>query len=135
MSLSKGSKIGISLLIVVALGSIIGYKMVYKPHPKTMDQKAVFVGTALDFQQQVVHRSQKWQNAIVSLKGKVTNLDKHGITLNQTIYCQLEDSLQVARVKTNALLAIKGRFIGYDDLLEEIKLDQCIITRLKDEKN
>jgi hypothetical protein len=26
-----------------------------------------------------------------------------------------------------SLIKIKGRFIGYDDLLEEIKIDQCII--------
>ncbi|OJJ19082.1 hypothetical protein BKI52_19905 [marine bacterium AO1-C] len=135
MSLSKGSKIVIGLLIIAVLGMLIGYRIIYKPHKKTIDQKAAFVGTAQRFQQQVASNQQQWQNTIVRLQGKVTGVDQQGITLNQTIYCQLEDSLKVGQAKTNTRLSIKGRFIGYDDLLEEIKLDQCIIISQKDEKN
>ncbi len=135
MNLSKGSQIVLSILFIIGLAAVIGYRMMYKPHTKTMDQQVAFTGTAQGFQKQVIHHQQKWQNAFIVLKGKVTGLDQQGLSLNQTIYCQLEDSLNISQVKVNASVAIKGRFIGYDDLLEEIKLDQCIIIKPKDEKN
>lgn len=127
MNWSKGRKIIIIGLAVLAIGAFIGHKMLYKPHKKTIDQKAAFVGNAEEFKTQVTQSQQKWQNAIVELKGKVSNLDKQGFSLNESIFCQLEDSLMIQKIKPQMSITIKGRFIGYDDLLEEIKLDQCIV--------
>ena len=127
MSWSKGRKILFIGLAILAIGAFVGYKILYKPHKKTIDQKAAFVGNAEDFKKQVAQNQLKWQNAIVELKGKVTNLDKQGFSLNESIFCQLEDSLMIQKIKPQMAITVKGRFIGYDDLLEEIKLDQCIV--------
>jgi hypothetical protein len=35
----------------------------------------------------------------------------------------------LSKLKVNDTIVVKGRCIGYDDLLEEIKLDQCSIVR------
>ena len=127
MSWSKGRKILFIGLAILAIGAFVGYKILYKPHKKTIDQKAAFVGNSEDFKKQVAQNQLKWQNAIVELKGKVTNLDKQGFSLNESIFCQLEDSLMIQKIKPQMAITVKGRFIGYDDLLEEIKLDQCIV--------
>jgi hypothetical protein len=38
--------------------------------------------------------------------------------------------LQVSeQVMLNSQVKIKGRVTGYDDLLEELKLDQCLIVK------
>lgn len=34
-----------------------------------------------------------------------------------------------SELKANNPISVKGRCIGYDDLLEEIKLDQCSIVK------
>jgi hypothetical protein len=49
------------------------------------------------------------------------------VTINNKIYCQFESLNN--DLKVNDSVAIKGRCIGFDDLLEEIKLDQCSIIK------
>ena len=37
------------------------------------------------------------------------------------------NSIESEKKYLNTKIKIKGRFIGYDDLLEHVKLDQCLI--------
>jgi hypothetical protein len=67
----------------------------------------------------------KYLNKAVEITGKVTNVTDNVITLDQKVSCQLQVSEQVA---LNSQVKIKGRVTGYDDLLEELKLDQCLIV-------
>jgi len=48
--------------------------------------------------------------------------------LNDYIYC-VKDSTQKISIEPNENVVVKGRYIGFDDLLEEIKLDHCIIIK------
>jgi hypothetical protein len=32
-------------------------------------------------------------------------------------------------IQPQKLVKIKGRFVGYDDLMEELKMDQCILIK------
>lgn len=68
----------------------------------------------------------KYLNKAVEISGKVTNVTDNVITLDQKVSCQLQVSEQVA---LNSQVKIKGRVTGYDDLLEELKLDQCLIVK------
>jgi hypothetical protein len=68
----------------------------------------------------------KYLNKAVEITGKVTNVTDNVITLDQKVSCQLQVSEQVA---LNSQVKIKGRVTGYDDLLEELKLDQCLIVK------
>ena len=47
--------------------------------------------------------------------------------LDHGIYCQLLNASDHKELTAGGEVKIKGRFIGYDDLLEEVKLDQCLI--------
>ena len=47
--------------------------------------------------------------------------------IDNSTYCQLKDKTALGTIKEGESIAIKGRMIGYDDLLEEVKLDQTII--------
>ena len=68
----------------------------------------------------------KYLNKAVEITGKVTNVGENVITLDGKVSCQLQVSEQVV---LNSQLKIKGRVTGYDDLLEELKLDQCLIVK------
>jgi tRNA_anti-like len=68
----------------------------------------------------------KYLNKAVEITGKVTNVAENVITLDQKVSCQLQVSEQVV---LNSQVKIKGRVTGYDDLLEELKLDQCLIVK------
>jgi hypothetical protein len=67
----------------------------------------------------------KYLNKAVEISGKVTNVTDNVITLDGKVSCQFQVSQQVV---LNSQVKIKGRVTGYDDLLEELKLDQCLIV-------
>jgi len=69
----------------------------------------------------------QWHNKVIQITGTITGIQEEGILLNQDIYCQFNDKL-ISAAK-NAAITVKGRVIGFDELLEEIKLSQCIIIQ------
>ena len=127
MNLSKRAKIVIYLIVLTGLGLFVAYKIIYKPHQTVASQQAAFVGTSEVFKKEVAQNSEKWQNAIVQLNGTITDLDEQGIMMSETIYCQFKNLESLKTLSLETSISIKGRFIGYDDLLEEIKLDNCDI--------
>ena len=68
-----------------------------------------------------------WQDKVVELSGKISSKDEKGISLSSQIYCQFREDVNFSTLKNDQQITIRGRVIGYDDLLEELKLDQCII--------
>lgn len=68
----------------------------------------------------------KYLNKAVEISGNVTNVNGNVIILDGKISCQL---LVLEKVVVNSQVKIKGRVTGYDDLLEELKLDQCLIVK------
>jgi len=128
MSLLKKNKfILIFLFFILVLGGYSAYKYTYKPHPSLADKTVAFSGSAEDFLEKVKTDDVKWQDVVVELTGIITQIDIKGITLNNNIYCQLEHSKAITTLQKGKIITIKARMIGYDDLLEEIKLDQTII--------
>ncbi|MBT4779363.1 hypothetical protein N9R11_03075 [Polaribacter sp.] len=98
-----------------------------KPPASIESRQVAFTGTAAEFSPKVQENANEWLNNIVVLEGVLTSKDENGITLNNRIYCQFSTRQKI--VVAEQTLQIKGRFIGYDDLLNELKLDQCIIQK------
>ena len=68
-----------------------------------------------------------WQDKVVVITGAISGTDEKGVILSSSIFCQLKDATKITDLKIEQTITLKGRVIGYDDLLEELKLDQCII--------
>ena len=129
MSLKKKSK---WILIILVLGLIVaygGYKYAYKPHETTEELKADYTGKSNDFLIKVSENADAWLNKTVELSGEITSKDEKGITLSNSIYCQFREDVNFNSLETGQQLSLKGQVIGYDDLLEELKLNQCIILK------
>ena len=60
---------------------------------------------------------------------KVKSSDKKSVVIDNGIVCTLDSSsikaLELIQINNN--VSIKGRFVGFDDLFEEIRLDHCFI--------
>ena len=127
MNLLKKSNL---IIIAIVLSAIVGFA-IFKyslQAPKKIELKEVdYKGNAVNFFSKIQENSEIWQDKVVIITGKITNTDSHGITLENTIYCQLRKQSNKQKLQTKQLTTLKGRVIGYDDLLEELKLDQCII--------
>lgn len=120
--------LGILLIIVLV------YSYVYQDHRDIEKEKAEFTMDADIIIKEFFMNSQvnetKYLNKTIEVKGIVTNQSEKSISLNDNIFCQFSE-LVPSKLKTNIEISIKGRFIGYDDLLEELKFDQCMVITSK----
>ena len=121
----------IFIFIITVIIVIIAYNYVYQDHRDIKNEKAEFVVSATEifneFSINFEDASNKYLNKTIEISGQITKLNENDITLDSTIFCQFDSNIN-SDVKEGDVLKIKGRCIGFDDLLGELKLDQCSIT-------
>ena len=73
--------------------------------------------------------TEKYLNQIILVNGNITDKLTKSVVLDNGIVCTLDSSSLKALelVQINNEVYIKGRFVGFDDLFEEIRLDHCFI--------
>ncbi len=120
----------IAIILVLLIVSVIGYYYIYQDHRNISAENPEFSLASSTIQKEFLENpiasEKKYLNKTVIIKGNVSDSDKNEITLNLIVFCQLIDSLTTS-LPNDSEIKIKGRVIGYDDLLEQVKLDQCTI--------
>ncbi|WP_460219579.1 OB-fold protein [Psychroserpens sp. MEBiC05023] len=121
----------IALIITVIIIGIVGYNYIYQDHRDVESETAEYTVLATDIAQQFSENlsiaDTKYINVTIKISGKVSEIENNTITLEDKVFCQFTNSFNKT-VNNDSYLVIKGRVIGYDDLLEQVKLDQCIIN-------
>lgn len=117
--------------VLLLLSSYFGYNYIYQDHRDISAENAEYTIEANDFIAEFlsnVEGSQtKYLNKTIAISGNITSQTNNTVTLNNTVFCSLLNETDQNNI--NSVVTVKGRFIGYDDLLEEIKLDQCTIIK------
>lgn len=67
--------------------------------------------------------NKKYLEKAVAIKGTITDVNSTQIIVDNAIICILKNP-NTTLVK-NQTVTVKGRVVGFDDLMEELKLDQC----------
>ncbi|MFY0631803.1 MAG: hypothetical protein JXR05_15665 [Flavobacteriaceae bacterium] len=129
MSLSKRSKIIITVIVVIAIAVFAVYKYSMLPPAQIEDRAVEFTGTSEQLLSKIQEDADAWQDRVVIISGKISSFDEKGFTISSAIYCQMKDAKKLNSLSSDQVVSLKGRVIGYDDLLEEVKLDQCIIQQ------
>lgn len=121
------------ILIVLGLGILVVggvFMYMYKPHRDIQSEEAAFTITAAsiakEFSDDATIAVDKYLNKTIAVTGTVSEVEEMGITLDNSVYCMFDQ--KVANIKKGATLNLKGRCIGYDELLELIKIDQSTIS-------
>ena len=127
MSLSKKNKFIITILLVFSVIGFTIYTYAMRPPTAIENKKIDFSGSSDELLLKIIDHTEEWQDKIVVVSGEVTNIDENGVMLSSKIYCQLKQTTELQKINLSNNISLKGRIIGYDDLLEELKLDQCII--------
>lgn len=128
MSWSKKSKaILIALFASAIVALFIVTKIMYAPHEKTADVEAVFKGQASDFINDITTDTTLTAGITVELIGEVSDVADSTAVINGNVFCQF--SGEKITFKAGEKITVKGRFIGYDDLMEEVKMDKCILKK------
>ena len=126
-------KISIGLMVVIVL--IFGvYNYIYQDHRNISSEEANYsVSVASLINELHINDSltlKKYRDKTIELSGKITTIDKstNSIVVDEKMNAVLTDSIP-KNIKINQSIKIKGRFIDYDDLLEEFKMDQVSILK------
>ncbi|MEL1241295.1 OB-fold protein [Flavobacterium flavipallidum] len=82
---------------------------------------------ASEFTANLDNSNKKYLEKAVAITGTITKLQDSLVTLDHSIICVLKNP--DSQIKKNQTVVIKGRVVGYDDLLGELKLDQCFISK------
>ena len=119
-----------SILIVGVLVSVYFYA--YKGHRDIATAQADFSLTVSALQKEFAENDSlatvKYQNKVIQIQGVITNVDveSKSIVVDDKVYAQFDTNLPSV-VETKKKITIKGRFLAYDDLVEEFKMDQTTI--------
>jgi len=127
----KKNKIIFILVFVLIVGYLI-YSYVYKAHRDIASEKESFLVTADaihdEFKADEQKANQKYLDKTIDVYGKISSIDskEKTIVIDEKMFAVFKDALP-ADLKEHSEVKVKGRFIGYDDLLGELKMDQCAI--------
>ncbi len=119
----------IFIVLVAVTGGFLGYSYLYKDHRDVEAEAPTFeveaVAMVREFSEDLGNAESKYLNKVIAVEGIVTETDGKGMTLSEAVYVTFD--AEVPEVTLNSKLKVKGRCIGYDELLEIIKLDQTNI--------
>ena len=130
--MSKKVKL-IGVLIVIAL--IIGFSVFnYVFHGGARDlatEDTAFSVTSktitAEFAENVPAATKKYSDKAIAITGIVTAVSDSIVTIDNTIICNF--NTPDTNIKNDQAITVKGRLVGFDDLMGELKLDQCSINK------
>ena len=130
--MSKKVKI-IGIILVVAL--LIGFSVFnYVFHGGARDlatEEVAFTVTSknisAEFAANVAVATKKYSDKAIAVSGIVTAVSDSIVTIDNTIICNFKTP--DTTIKNEQAITVKGRLVGFDDLMGELKLDQCTINK------
>lgn len=117
---------GLTLLIILLF--TFGHKYLYKAPRNISEEKATHELTSGALAQEfgTDPNNAMYTDQVLKIHGQVTELGDHYLILDDRIHIDLLNPLSTPP-KINDPLMVKGRCVGYDDLLELVKIDQATL--------
>lgn len=131
------SSITKKILLIFFLGALsvsaVIYFYVYKSHRDITSESVAFSLPVAELHQDFMNNfessSHKYADKTIETYGKITSMDleNNAIILDDKVFLKMTEKIS-KELTIQQSIKIKGRFVGFDDLLEELKMDQCIIV-------
>lgn len=118
-------------VVFVIFGGFLLYNYIYKEHRNIANETESFVVTVVDLKEDYSKNDSlanaKYLDKTIVIYGKITSMDLSNkmLMIDTSLAAVIKDNN--IELKQNDSIKLKGRFIGYDDLLEEFKMDECSI--------
>ena len=117
-------KIFRSVLPLVALVAFVYYTKSLKPDYASIKPTLITDSHDLLWRFQI-NEGAELINQVVQFRGKITGFDSLLVIMDHRLICN-PDSTMVDDLSIGDSTTLKGRCIGYDDLLEELRLDHVV---------
>lgn len=114
---------------MIALG-VSGYSYLFYSSARNVSSEEVVFNVSSksiinEFDSNVEKSNQKYLEKAIAIKGIVSKINAKQVIIDNTIVCEL--TALDSNIKKDQIVTLKGRVVGYDDLMGEIKLDQCSV--------
>ncbi|MFL9830110.1 hypothetical protein ABS764_04525 [Flavobacterium sp. ST-87] len=121
-------------ILISAVIVIVFYGYIYQSHRDISTEAATYSISIPELEKEFTTNDSlallKYQDQTIELKAQITAVDieNKAIILDNKVFATFNESLP-ENILPGKTIIIKGRFLGYDDLLEEFKLDQSSVIR------
>ena len=116
----------------VIICALLLYNYIYKNHRDISSEKESFAVSVVDLKNDYDKSDSlanaKYLDKTIIIYGKISSLDltNNILTVDTSLSVIIKE--KNTTLKVNDSIKLKGRFIGYDDLLGEFKMDECSIV-------
>lgn len=123
------------VLLIVLAGGLLVYNYLYHGHRDIGSEDPEFTLTVQELEAEFVTNdslaNRTYGNQTIEIDGKVTAFDAASgtLTIDQKLSAVLKKKKIKDQIATGQSVKIKGRFLGYDDLVDELKMDQVSILK------
>jgi len=128
-------KISITLVTIIII-SVVGIfaTRYYAYHAGVRDlqsEQAAFTVKTIDilaeFKSNEAAANKKYLEKPVVILGVITSINGKEIIIDEVVVCSF--SIANASLNVGQTISVKGRVIGYDDLMGGVNMDQCSINK------
>ncbi|MFN3754278.1 OB-fold protein [Flavobacterium sp.] len=125
-------KVFILGIILIVMG-FATYKYIYQEHRDIAAEKANYTDTVKEifdaFATNDSLANAKYLDKTIEIHGKISNIDFDTkiITVDKNLSARFTEKLP-ENLKLQDSINLKGRLTGFNDLLEEIEMDQCVMV-------
>lgn len=119
------------LVILIVVAAAAGYYYVFYGGARDVaTEESVYTVTTAELTQEFTADAQKanakYNNKTINICGMATASAPTEIKIDEVVSCSFTSA--APQIPANQKTTIKGRFVGYDELFGEFKLDQCTLT-------
>ena len=129
--MSKKTKIIAFLLVIVLVASFTWLYVFYGGARDLATEESEFTLSSKvitgEFASDVAKATLKYSDKAIVISGKVTAVSDSTVTIDNTIICNFK--IPDTNIKNEQSISVKGRLVGFDDLMGELKLDQCSVNK------
>lgn len=119
------------LLLLVSGGIYFYYGYLFKASRNIVSEEPAYKITAVQLLTDYNSNQQKanslYLNKTIEVTGKVTKVSDSIVMVDTGVFCL--SSVKVNKDLEGQKVVVKGKCIGYDELFQEVKLDQCTINK------
>ena len=130
--MKKKAIIIVTSLVLILLIGFAGYNYVMHVGGRDLSsEEASFTLSSKEitneFIQNIDASNKKYIEKAVAITGTISDMNGTQMIIDNSIVCNLKTA--DTTIKKSQKVSIKGRVVGYDDLMQELKLDQCLVIK------
>ena len=122
-------KVGIAILVLVIIGGAIGFYLYNKPHRDYQEEEPSYTlnanELAISYAEDQTQANALYLDQVVVVEGVIIEKQEKGLIIEPNIFVTVRDTSFLRKVQEGDEIGIKGRVLGYDELLEEVKIDNA----------